>query len=208
MTLLIKSGRDVLSSTISGLRQGAPMGVLSFITSLMLVKLFPQYLEMKKTYLQGKNTLRYRLSEMTGRDLYSDSELLRESIKLMVLAIPLFEEILCRLTIQQVLMKNCVEKIAEIYTGKSGFLSSPRATAIRILATSIIFGALHYINPNRDASNEKYFRSQVIFGTVMGINFGFTKEKFGLAAAVGAHMMNNFLSTVPVILLDKTPADI
>ncbi len=68
------------------------------------------------------------------------------------------------------------------------------AVAVSIAATSVIFGALHYLNPHKNS----YI--QAISATVGGLVYGFLSAQFGIGASIAAHIANNTLVSMIVAL--------
>lgn len=64
------------------------------------------------------------------------------------------------------------------------------ATVISVIATGIIFGALHFRNPHDNIEDKTH---QAFHAGITGIILGFTCAYFGFGAAVGAHIANNSL---------------
>ena len=78
------------------------------------------------------------------------------------------------------------------------------ATAVSILATSIFFGAAHYMNPHKNA------HIQAISCTIGGLVLGVLSAQFGIAAAFAAHIANNTIlsSMIAFIPSDNDPVKV
>ncbi len=59
------------------------------------------------------------------------------------------------------------------------------AVVVSIVATSILFGAAHLINPHKGA------HVQAISATVTGVVLGILSAQFGIGASIAAHIANN-----------------
>ncbi len=72
------------------------------------------------------------------------------------------------------------------------------AATVSIVAIGVIFGLAHLFNPHKNA------RMQAITTTFSGIGWGIAKARFGLPAAMAAHIVNNTFSvTLLTFLLKK-----
>jgi membrane protease YdiL (CAAX protease family) len=61
------------------------------------------------------------------------------------------------------------------------------ATAVSVVATAVIFGAVHYFNPHKNS------HIQAVSCTVGGIVLGLLAVQFGIGASIAAHVANNAL---------------
>jgi membrane protease YdiL (CAAX protease family) len=59
------------------------------------------------------------------------------------------------------------------------------ATAVSIVATSVLFGAAHYFNPHKNA------HIQAISTAIGGLTLGFLSAQFGIGASIAAHIAFN-----------------
>lgn len=59
------------------------------------------------------------------------------------------------------------------------------ATAVSIVATSVLFGAAHYFNPHKNA------HIQAVSATLGGLTWGLLSAQFGIGAAIAGHISNN-----------------
>nr|QIQ10899.1 hypothetical protein OJOKFFHK_00042 [uncultured bacterium] len=112
-------------------------------------------------------------------------------------AYPLFEEVVFRGLIQDVLLKRIPKYIvSKVAPGKETALDSNIAKVARITLTAAAFSACHLVNFG--IMPDSYVRAQLIASFVMGIGFGALKEsKAGLLGAIGAHMANNVMAISP-----------
>jgi hypothetical protein len=76
------------------------------------------------------------------------------------------------------------------------FFGTPLSIAvfISVVASSILFGAAHYMNPHKNA------HIQAISATVGGLVYGFLSAQFGIGASMAAHIANNTLVSMIVAL--------
>ena len=108
---------------------------------------------------------------------------------------PIVEELLFRgvlLPILQVIIASLVPATTAIFI--CGGISV--ASAIAILATAIIIGAVHLGNKHNGAHR------QALLCTIMGVSLGAISVQFGLFAAIAAHMINNTIAVTS--FLSKT----
>lgn len=59
------------------------------------------------------------------------------------------------------------------------------ATGVSIVATSVLFGAMHYLNSHKNV------HLQATVNTVNGLVWGILTSLFGIGASMGAHIANN-----------------
>ncbi len=130
----------------------------------------------------------------------NDSADLRRTIEQMpggtvaaVLHAPIFEELLFRGLLQDVLLTRIPKyALSKISPGSEKALDSNVAIAARIVFTSAAFSLMHLVNqgilPNSVIAN------QLLSTFVVGIGLGIIKEKIGFLGAIGAHIAHNSLS--------------
>jgi hypothetical protein len=75
------------------------------------------------------------------------------------------------------------------------------ATTASIVASGIIFGAIHYLNSHKAALQ------QAVAATIKGVALGILAVQFGFFAAVAAHLANNTICAIMIMSepSDKTP---
>lgn len=71
------------------------------------------------------------------------------------------------------------------------------ATTVSIVASGIIFGAVHYFN-NHDGAHV-----QAMFASVTGIVYGILAAQFGIGASIAAHIINNTVVSTLIALPNK-----
>ncbi len=100
---------------------------------------------------------------------------------------PLAEEAVFRGGIQPMLTK-VFQMIVPASAG--ALIGTPLsiASSISIVATGILFGAVHYLNPHKGAFQ------QAVMASVNGVALGILASQFGIGSALAAHMAFN---TVP-----------
>lgn len=102
-----------------------------------------------------------------------------------VVSAPIFHEVLFRGLLQDIILKQGVKKAVALVSPKHAELVDSKAyTAARILVASAFFS--YYCGVN-------YHGKKIIPSLLNGIGFGLLKEKYGLASAIGAHMLNAFI---------------
>lgn len=132
---------------------------------------------------------------------YSDTTMRVIGGAYLVLATPIYEEILFRGVIQDLtlnkLAKAVVKRLAPQHLDK---LDSKIYTAARITLTAGLFSAYHLMN--RGLMPDSYVDLQLIATFFMGLGFGAIKEVFGLSAAIGAHATQNLYPSLPGMLVE------
>lgn len=110
---------------------------------------------------------------------------------------PIFEEVVFRCLIQNVLLKDVPKFIVKhIAPGRETALDSNIATLARVALTAALFSAYHLTNSGLMA--DSIVSTQIVATLVMGIGFGALKESnAGLLGAIGAHVTNNILAISP-----------
>ena len=68
------------------------------------------------------------------------------------------------------------------------------ATAVAIVATSVLFGAAHLSNPHKGA------HIQAMSATVSGVVLGILAARFGIGASIASHIANNSLVSIFVAI--------
>lgn len=133
-----------------------------------------------------------------GKPLY-DPNRTAKVFSLITIKAPITEEFIFRGLIQDLLLKRVVGKIVKkIAPQHASKLDSKIYTAFRILISSYAFSYFHELN--RGNLPDEYVDVQRIYTFVMGIIWGLVKERFGLAASIGAHTFNNFAMMLPNIV--------
>lgn len=136
----------------------------------------------------------HQISLATGEEVTKTTEVVGGLA--VIVAAPIQEEILFRGIIQDLLLKRLVKKaVVKIAPQHASKVDSKIYTAIRILLTSAAFSYIHTYN--KDIVVQSYVDLQVIASIFQGISFGILKERMGLAASMGAHMMNNLVAMLP-----------
>lgn len=108
-------------------------------------------------------------------------------IEPVVVKAPIFHEVLFRGLLQDVILKQGVKKAVALVSPKHAELVDSKVyTAARILITSALYSFYREVN---------YRSNLAIANFLYGLGFGILKEKYGLASAVGAHMLNAFVLT-------------
>ncbi len=106
-----------------------------------------------------------------------------------VFEIPIIEEVLFRGLLQDIVLKRGVKKAVELVSPKHAeFVDSQEYTAARILLTSAITSYFQLEFVQEKSVAKSFFK---------GIVFGILKEKYGLASAIGAHMLHAFTPMAP-----------
>lgn len=114
--------------------------------------------------------------------------------------LPIFEEIVFRGLIQDLLLKRIPKYIVKwIAPGKEVALDSAIVEAARITLTAAIFSAFHLANSG--LMTDSHVSMQLVATFVLGIGFGALKEsKAGLLGSTGAHITNNIWAIIPQLL--------
>jgi membrane protease YdiL (CAAX protease family) len=106
--------------------------------------------------------------------------------------VPIVEEVLFRVVIQGSVKWVAAKILPNREIDILGYAKLPLPALVSLVATSILFGALHYSNGGM----------LIVFcATVAGINFGLLKEKVGLVSSCASHMVTNSLITSAEVLL-------
>ncbi len=107
----------------------------------------------------------------------------RSMAGIIVVRAPIMQEALFRGLSQDIILKRGVKKVVELVSPKhAGLVDSQAYTAARILVTSALFS---------------FGEKKVAESFFSGIIFGLLKEKYGLASAIGAHMLHAFVPMAP-----------
>lgn len=124
------------------------------------------------------------------------SKLLNKNLLGVALFAPIAEEALFHGGLQPLLTYT----IALIVPAASAALFGPMftvATVVSIVATGVIFGAVHYLNPHKGAFE------QAVLASIAGVAYGILTVQFGIGAAIAAHIVNN---TICAMLMASKPA--
>lgn len=80
-------------------------------------------------------------------------------------------------------------------------LDSTTAKTARIALSTTIFSGMHALNYGSGVISDELVTTQLIVGLATGIAFGLIKESnLGMLGAIGAHMGNNLVACLPLIL--------
>lgn len=114
-----------------------------------------------------------------------------------VLDAPIFEELLCRGLLQDVLLTRLPKYILKkISPGSETILDSTIAKIARILFTSTAFSLLHL--SNHGTFPDSVVSHQLVSGFTIGIALGIIKENIGLVGAIGTHIAHNSVAMITI----------
>jgi membrane protease YdiL (CAAX protease family) len=121
-----------------------------------------------------------------------DKHLLRSLLHVSVFG-PIAEEGLFRGLVQPLLTKS-VQVLIPAATVVFFGTGLSVATAVAIVATSVLFGAAHLSNPHKGA------HIQAMSATVSGVVLGILAARFGIGASIASHIANNSLVSIFVAI--------
>ncbi|MGC1878917.1 MAG: CPBP family intramembrane glutamic endopeptidase [Rhabdochlamydiaceae bacterium] len=128
------------------------------------------------------------IKPQTDKNNEYDKHLLRSLLHVSVFG-PIAEEGIFRGLVQPLLTKSVqvlIPAATVIFFGTG--LSV--ATAVAIVATSVLFGAAHLPNRHKNA------HIQAMSATVSGVVMGILAARFGIGASIAAHIANNSLASL------------
>lgn len=139
------------------------------------------------------------LLEQLGIKTDSSSDLKKSIFKVAVLQAAVYEELIFRGLIQDILLKRIPQLIIKkLAPGKEKLLDTKTAQAFRITISATAFSAIHLINLL--VFPKEYVIPQVVITFVLGIFLGVIKEsRLGLAGTIGAHALNNTMAITPIL---------
>lgn len=106
---------------------------------------------------------------------------------------PISEEIFCRGILQGVLLHKIPHSM--IYPNNRGGINPLFTWWPRTVAVAAIFAYVHQSEESTLSS-----RTKTVHAFVLGVGLGCIKEsRLKLAGAIGAHMVNNFISLIPLL---------
>lgn len=160
---------------------GLVLGSVQWITTFSIITLLSKLGAIKFSMGPSKEPSAYELQ-------------IKENLLTTAIFIPLIEESIFRGGIQplfsQIIKRLSPSSASTPFLKKS--ISIPTAAGIAI--TAGLFGAIHLPNPHNEA------RIQAIIATFIGISHGTYSAKWGISAAIAAHIANNTISCIELEL--------
>lgn len=158
---------------IRGTRPGIIVGATHFVGFAAVIKVMEHYKSINSDNKKRDEYARHYDKNPLEGTLYN----------------PLVEELLFR-GILQPSITNAISSTFPTSIRTCLRTNLSRSTVISIAGTATLFGLLHHIN-NHTINNRKDVNFQVINATCAGLMYGSAAAKFGLPAAVAAHITFN-----------------